>query len=864
MLLINMKKVPYKFLQQIGIVILIVILIFVSAGWISYLEKLVPSNVLLPEPERAFATYQFTPTGGAIVLGTAPAILGATVAAAEGTNLGSWRATLADDNFHWGIGSTTTGYNVHLDIGNVQLSGANLLMIQTEFDLDATVPSTLVQICDWVSNIGVHHAANAECTTGGWRNLNINDALITTATATAYHWQIYDGYWDATAITSISTPLTNFVGPGNMIRIRFFSTINATSVVHIDHLRVFAVINPVYSASGATQISGAAPLGNYSQTAIAAGGQTGNDAVFFRVPGTATAPSNFFFSFRNVRTWTGANTILVRSDYSCSATGNTHRPSVWNFTTSSWIDLTTASIACATADATNAWAINNINIADFVSGGEVRVGWRTLANGTQEIRVDFIYIMIGTTNTSGTAELTFGTTAAGTVANTQNLDMTGTTATWNILSVDESNTQAFPFYAFDIDHDGTAEEASAANMNFAVTSPTNASVTGIFFAGRFMSGVAGTVQMGLRDYGGITQVTGGWTAIGATATTGLIYTDNITVAGVGSGGITGMTLNPKDHMDTIGNLMNIRLRTTASGAATNNSVAQWDFAMIAIQWVEVPPPPAPITNQSAFRWRNDDGTETTATWRAGENTAITGVVTTEIIRLRMEIEETNSAALMTNARLEFSSDATACTGGTWTALDMTTTAWRVVDSPNITNASATTNQLITSARTFTAGRIFDTQNQDVTGVSLNNSQTEWEWAIRGDGAAANTTFRFRVTNAGTVLGAYTNCAQLTTITAESLTFSLGANSLGLGTLSATAVRTGSHTISLATNASHGMVVTFSGTTLTSGAHMITAMSTTAASSVGIEQFGMNAMANTTPSVGAACSGIAPIASAATG
>lgn len=100
--------------------------------------------------------------------------------------------------------------------------------------------------------------------------------------------------------------------------------------------------------------------------------------------------------------------------------------------------------------------------------------------------------------------------------------------------------------------------------------------------------------------------------------------------------------------------------------------------------------------------------------------------------------------------------------------------------------------------------------------------------------------------------------------AESMTFTLGATSVALGTLSSSAVTSGSHTVTLATNAASGMTLSYSGTTLTSGSNTITAMSTAAASSIGVEQFGINAKLNTTPAVGAECSGTAPIAAAATG
>lgn len=112
---------------------------------------------------------------------------------------------------------------------------------------------------------------------------------------------------------------------------------------------------------------------------------------------------------------------------------------------------------------------------------------------------------------------------------------------------------------------------------------------------------------------------------------------------------------------------------------------------------------------------------------------------------------------------------------------------------------------------------------------------------------------------------YKICGTATGAAAQTLTFSFpGGNSVALGTLSATAVSTGSHTILVGTNAANGVVVTYSGATLTSGANTITAMSTAAASSVGTEQFGINGKDNATPNVGLECSGTPPIAAAATG
>src|SRR5581483_111934 len=98
--------------------------------------------------------------------------------------------------------------------------------------------------------------------------------------------------------------------------------------------------------------------------------------------------------------------------------------------------------------------------------------------------------------------------------------------------------------------------------------------------------------------------------------------------------------------------------------------------------------------------------------------------------------------------------------------------------------------------------------------------------------------------------------------AQSITFSLGSSSVSLGTLSASSVKSGSHTILVSTNAVSGMSITVTGTTLKSGANTITACSSGCSSTTGTSQFGINLVANSSPSVGANPSGTAPIGVAA--
>lgn len=99
---------------------------------------------------------------------------------------------------------------------------------------------------------------------------------------------------------------------------------------------------------------------------------------------------------------------------------------------------------------------------------------------------------------------------------------------------------------------------------------------------------------------------------------------------------------------------------------------------------------------------------------------------------------------------------------------------------------------------------------------------------------------------------------------QSLTFSLGSNSLALGTLSSTVAASSSHTLTVATNAASGMATTVAGATLTSGANTIDACAAGCSSTTGSEQFGINLKDNTTPNIGAEATGTAPIGLAATG
>lgn len=89
------------------------------------------------------------------------------------------------------------------------------------------------------------------------------------------------------------------------------------------------------------------------------------------------------------------------------------------------------------------------------------------------------------------------------------------------------------------------------------------------------------------------------------------------------------------------------------------------------------------------------------------------------------------------------------------------------------------------------------------------------------------------------------------------------NNVDFGTLSVNTVKTGTSFVECSSNATNGYQITYSGATLTQGIRTIAAAgSSEVASSPGSEQFGFNAVANTTatstPAIGANPTGTAPI------
>ena len=172
-------------------------------------------------------------------------------------------------------------------------------------------------------------------------------------------------------------------------------------------------------------------------------------------------------------------------------------------------------------------------------------------------------------------------------------------------------------------------------------------------------------------------------------------------------------------------------------------------------------PVNPSFTQTSFRFRNDDGSQTTATWKAAVNVN-SDEKAYRIFRCRFLIQQTVSnanTALTRNYKLRYSLN-----NGTYTDVGAqgSATIIRYADSSNITDNEATTQQIGTG--TFITGSVDeDGDTGTITYTTGSLSETELEFVLELYGGAINQTdnldLRVFETN-NTVLASYTQTARI--------------------------------------------------------------------------------------------------------
>ncbi len=163
-------------------------------------------------------------------------------------------------------------------------------------------------------------------------------------------------------------------------------------------------------------------------------------------------------------------------------------------------------------------------------------------------------------------------------------------------------------------------------------------------------------------------------------------------------------------------------------------------------------------NQIHYRWRNDDGSETTASWRENQDEPATATVDS-VLRLRFEISNEGSVdSSATQYRVEYGKTSSDCSGvSSWTALPADSSKdWRIADSANLTDGEATTNifGLVDENTNFKAGEAKDAGNQTSAITLASDEFTELEYAIAATSNASDGNYCFRLTNAGSTTDFY--------------------------------------------------------------------------------------------------------------
>jgi hypothetical protein len=160
--------------------------------------------------------------------------------------------------------------------------------------------------------------------------------------------------------------------------------------------------------------------------------------------------------------------------------------------------------------------------------------------------------------------------------------------------------------------------------------------------------------------------------------------------------------------------------------------------------------------QVSARFRNDNGSEAAATWKAALNVNLKAGPSLQL-RLRICVKCSGTTSGSFTPQLRYSKNAAAYTSVTASSADV-----RAVDSPNLTDDAATTKQISVNAN-WSAGKVDDVSGAMTSTAVTTGYDTEMEWSIKlEDSALANgDTLDFRCYNSTTAFGTYSTTLRLT-------------------------------------------------------------------------------------------------------
>jgi hypothetical protein len=174
-----------------------------------------------------------------------------------------------------------------------------------------------------------------------------------------------------------------------------------------------------------------------------------------------------------------------------------------------------------------------------------------------------------------------------------------------------------------------------------------------------------------------------------------------------------------------------------------------------------------VLTQFYFGFRNDNGSEITATWMAATNTNVTNIAKNTNFRIRISTNAGGGSVIITPQLEYLLASGHSCTSTGWTKISTSTSnAFALASSANFTDKASTTQQL--SYLIFVAGEILQATNP-ADSISLPSTYfTEHEYSIKATtNASDNTAYIFRLSNNGAAFGGYSVCPQATTSAAVS-------------------------------------------------------------------------------------------------
>jgi len=254
--------------------------------------------------------------------------------------------------------------------------------------------------------------------------------------------------------------------------------------------------------------------------------------------------------------------------------------------------------------------------------------------------------------------------------------------------------------------------------------------------------------------------------------------------------ITGSTITDVVEREQSSSMTMLSTASTTDVIATSNNSNLYASRILVQVTISVTNDPA--LSQLHYRWRYDNGSETTAVFRAAEDTALTsGIYLGDRVRLRLMVSNTGGSATDYTYLLEHASSS--CSSG-WISVPTLKTHnphWIMDMSGRLEDGASTTDVasgLTNPSGTFVPGYFKSTGN--TTGpVTLDQDEfTEHEFSIVSTNlVSTGTTYCFRVTNAGSATGfTYTKTPQISVLPVSSFQGGGGNNeSNGSG-----AIRTG--------------------------------------------------------------------------